>query len=265
MKSIVEKINLSIMSNELHYKFIQDVINYIKKYPDAVIRFLGLSKWLPKLFAAFEIEEKVLDIVLSSVLTPEMAEADRRRGNAFAGLVSAIKNLFHHADNEVKKAAKRLMTILKHYGNIPKRKYDEESAAILDILREFQKQQFADDLKLLKVTEWVERLEAENNAFIALRDRRVAEKNEIPHERMKDARVETDEHYHDFVAFLELKTKESLLDDTTDDTTLADFIDGLNTLIKSYKDVIAHSKTKSHKPHDENENENNENENENED
>ena len=199
---------------------------------------MGLTHWLPSYFNAFTIEKGALDITTESKRTPEMAEKDHERDEDYRGFVSAVKANLHHFDQEMRNAAKRLMSTFKHYGDITQKRYAEESAAIEDLLREIdESEELTRDIATLKVGDWRDRLEALNEAFRSLRDQRVDET------RMKDARKETDRHYQNIVMHLEYMVKACK---ATPELTA--FITDLNALIKSYKDVLAHGKKKTHKP-----------------
>ena len=234
----IERIKLTSMRHELHYEFHKNVLFIVNKLTGEQMSVLDIVVLLAPYLKAFETEKLVLDIVVKSRFSRAIAEADHKRGQSYAGFVSAVKTMFHHHDHEVRQAAERVMGIFKHYRDVPKRRYDEESAAIEDLLRELEREDLAADIVMLQVAEWRDRLKADNNAFEALTHQRYEEKAALPSVRMNEARVETDKHYNNIVMHLEyghMRGWESpeLIALTTE----------LNVLIKHYREVM----TRKHK------------------
>ena len=141
-----------------------------------------------------------------------------------------------------RKAAKRVMDILKqHYGNIARRKYDAETAAIDDLLCARDDKEVIKDLQALKVTDWVDHLQLDNEAFENLTHQRYEQKAAMTTAQMKDARVEPDLRYRNMVTHLEYIQMAG-----RSSTELIALIAELNAIVKHYKDVLTHSKSTKH-------------------
>ena len=131
-----------------------------------------------------------------------------------------------------------LTDVFTHYGNVSKKKYDEESAAIEDFLRELERPDLVAAIERLKVGEWRDRLVTDNNAFEAITYQRFDEKAALPPVRMNEARVETDKCYRNIVTHLEYGIMRGW-----ESPELTAFITELNVVVKHYKDVM----TRKHK------------------
>jgi hypothetical protein len=230
----ITKIKLTVMTHELHCQYHQDIMDFINKKPATVLETIGLPQWTPPYFAALEREKLALDIILKSKFTAEMAESDNGRDNTYRGFVSAVKSLLYHFDPEIRGAAKRVTDVFNHYGDVPKRSYNEESAAIDDIMREFEKPDLAADLVTLNAVSWRDRLKFDNDGFKSLSHLRVEEAAGRTPIRMKDARVETDEHYRNIVLHLEYMVRAGKTSQE-----LTGFITELNSYATSYKNIMA--------------------------
>ena len=239
--TIVIEIDLAKPSHQLHYQLHEDIIDMISKRNVTVLNAMELTPWLPPYYTAFHQEKDALDTVTRSKYTRPMSQKDHERKDIYRGFESKVKNFLGHFDPEVDAAAERVSDIFKYYGDVPRKGYDEETAVIDDLLREFEGDDFIEDLKTLKVLEWCNRLEAVHMDFKELRALRVAEKATMTTSCMKEARMETDRRYRDIVTHVEYMIRAD-----KSSQALVDFVNELNALLKSYKDMLAHAKYKSH-------------------
>jgi argininosuccinate lyase len=123
-----------------------------------------------------------------------------------------------------------MWNIFLHYCNIAIKMLDAETAAINDILLEFQRPEIVEAMNKLNVSEWAIKLKEENDKFHNLMAARYNEPVGKTAYRMKTARVETDKYYRAMVAHIE-------------NLVLADKIksdDGFNVQLN---EVILHFKT----------------------
>ena len=239
----IVKIKLDVMPNELHYKMHKDVYVVIDRRPGHDIEMLDMLALRADYFAAFDIEQSVLDIVTKSKYSREIIDADRQRDTTCLGFMASVKAMLYHFDPAVQSAARRVMDIFDHYGNIPKRSYNEETAAIEDFLRELQRPDLADAITKLGVEAWRDRLDADNRAFEALYLLRYDEKAALPAIRMKEARVETDKRYRNIVTHLEY-----LLMMNRVTPQLSSLITDINVVVTNYKIILAQKAGRHNKP-----------------
>ena len=230
----LKEIRISAMPNEMHTQFHEDIEIIINKRPPSVFKQLGFEDAMPLFVQAVENQKAVLDIVTASKYSLLMLNKDHSRDHAVKGFAGYVKNMRHHHDVAVQEAAARVYTICKHYGNITKKSFDEETAAISDMLREYERDDLAADILTVKATEWIERIIEENNEFIALAHQRYAENAEMPTVRMKDVRKNTDRLYRSITGRLQYMI-------TVGKTSieLAELVAEINAVVKHYKNQLA--------------------------
>jgi len=241
--NILISIKLNRLNNELHYQFHNDVIDIFNSRDNSALTILDLNRWLAPYLVAFEGEKEVLDIILKSKFTLLMMEMDRNRDKSCRGLISVLKSILHfHSELAMRESAQRVLDVLKHYGDITRRKYDEETAAIEDVMREFENEDIKADLTKLKVTEWTEKMVMYNNYFKEYAAQRNLESAHRPLVRMKETRVETDRMFRNIVKHIEYKMISDFFENVPPEMT--ELIRELNAKITHYKNVVARSKTR---------------------
>jgi hypothetical protein len=176
-----------------------------------------------------------LDQADKSGLTAEIEVQDHVRGDTRRGLALMIKSCLHHPDPAKRTAAQRLEIVIEKYGNFDRKSYDDESAAIEDLVKEFSNATYAPRIILLGIGEWVTSLKTANDAFGALMLRRYAERTQraVP---MKVARVAVEEKIEEIVARVESIINLNGLDSSPE---LALFVKEYNEIAKRYKNILA--------------------------
>lgn len=204
MELKIKTVRLNSMTNETHTQFHDDSYMSINKRTEEVIATLGLTELLALYTQALNKQKSVLDIVIGSKYTKLIAEKDHDRDQTLIGFKTAVKSMHHHFDPAVRQAAERVNNIFRHYGNIPHRSNDEETAAIEDLIREFSRTDLTADLNTLNVMSWHNRLVLDNSGFITLTQQRYDEIAALPAERMRNVRKDTDKFYRSITQQLEL-------------------------------------------------------------
>ena len=230
----IKKIKLSALQNETHTQFHDNVSLLIDRLPGPVVDMFDIAPLVVLYIAALLKERAALDIVLKSKYSHEMSVSDNSRDDIYRGFAAAVKALLLHYDTEKIASARRVMDILKHYGNISRKSYDDETAAIKDLKREFDRADLTHDLVTLDATDWLDKLVAANDEFERLSIQRFDEAASITHVRMKTVRTETDKYYRGIVQHLGYMV---MVGRTSDE--LAAFINELNVIITHYKTVLA--------------------------
>ncbi|MDR1197930.1 MAG: DUF6261 family protein [Prevotellaceae bacterium] len=232
MKEIITRINLHSLKSETHVQFNENANSVFVKYnPQA----LGIKALYDLYKTAFDNEIEALDFIRKSELTAKISAQDHRRDIIYRGFADTVKGAMRHFDQEHAEAAELLYGIIRHYGNIAQKTLDDETAAINDILREFNQPAAAAAVTLLNLQAWLDRLVEENDLLAALMSERYAETAERTPFRMKPARAETDKYYHAIVNQLE---NQWLAGGVTGEA----FIRELNAVIDRYKHILAQEK-----------------------
>ena len=235
----VNRITFYSMRNELHYKYHRDTLLLISNLSQQALDLIAMDVFLLAYRAAYSKEEEALDMIFKSDATKSIGKKDRSRDRIYTGFVATVKALLYHFDPAVNEAAERVLALFKHYGNVARKNYAEETAAIYDLLREMDRPKFTEDLKTMKVMHWRNRLEAENMAFESLTIQRIEDKATWYPIRMKDVRKETDQcylHLVNHLEYLQIAGKSS--------PELLAFITELNVLVIEYKGILAHQHSK---------------------
>jgi hypothetical protein len=162
-------------------------------------------------------------------------ESDHARDTVIAGIKDAVKSALRHFDANVREAAYRLKIVIDTYDSpqpVTKLSYDAETAAVNNLLQEFEGK-YAADVQTAGLTAWTTELRARNRAFENLADAYTGQQAEKPAFRPLDARKETDGAYRDIVTLISAW----MLTDGED--AYKSFVTELNAVIKHYNDLIA--------------------------
>jgi hypothetical protein len=170
-------------------QYMKSLFALVDKYGAGTIGIKAISDLLR---SAFQQMVMVLDYMFGSVLTKQIHSQDRYREGILHALSIAARASLFHLDPAVRDAADRVSAIITHYGNIPKRGYEEESAAIDDLLRELQSAETAPLVTLMSLGGLVALLAASNGKFFELVEGRDAEALQRPKITMKEARAEVE-------------------------------------------------------------------------
>jgi molecular chaperone GrpE (heat shock protein) len=132
-------------------------------------------------------------------------------------------------------SAYRVRIILNSYGNIAKKSYDKETADITNLLHEL-KGNYARDVDMLNLREWVDQLERANQEFDLLRKERYTESADKTEFRMKIVRLEIDNVYDMITG--QINTRVAI----EGEEKYHPFVKELNLRIDHYKSRIAQRK-----------------------
>jgi hypothetical protein len=200
MKTSIIRIKMRSLKNETHVQFNESVnAVFVKHNP----QLIGIEPLYALYRAALDNELLALDFIRKSEITEKIAEQDRARDGVYRGFVETVKGATHHFDRARVEAANILYGVFSHYGNIARKTFDDETAAINDLARELQQPEYAAAIALLDLQSWLDRLIDENSSFERLMLERYDESAQKTPLRMAAARVETDRYYHAVVSQIE--------------------------------------------------------------
>lgn len=232
MANKIMTIKLSRLINEKHVQFHENVNSIIEQ---TTAQTLGIADLYTLYQTALTNERDSLAVIVRSELTPKIVEQDALRDDVFNVFKRTAKNYRDHYDADYRVAANLLWKIFLHYGDVCGKAMDAETAAINDMLREFDaRQDLNEALLTLNLISWKEKLAEVNNNFHKLMLERYSETAGRTNLRMKETRGETDKIYHFIVNELE---KQILL--CNNNSAFNKFIEELNSIIKRFKDGLA--------------------------
>lgn len=147
---------------------------------------------------AYTQEEEALNQVRKSATTDEIEIADKDRDVLISGFTGIINSYLKHFNEEKRAAATRYKIVLDQYGDIARKPYDDETAAI-DKMVQDSLGPFAADIDAMVVRDWMDEINNRNIAFKTLQKSRYSEEANKTRLRMKTVRVSVDAAYRDIV------------------------------------------------------------------
>jgi hypothetical protein len=235
------KINLSNLHNEEHFQFQTEFKDSVTK---AGAETLQISEAFSIFLLIYAQELEALQVIRKSATTEQLANADTERDIIFRGLADAIKSALNHFSAEKRAAAGRVQILLDQYGNVARKPYDDETAAISKLVSESQNG-YATDVEILGLSDWFNELNAKNQAFDVLMKSRYSEDAAKTDLRMKQVRIEVDAAYRAITNRLDALM---LINGTTG---FEGFVNELNSRVDRYDNILAQRKGRNAKGNDE--------------
>jgi hypothetical protein len=230
-KYIIIRFNYESLRNETHVVYHETFNGLVQKYdPDR----LGIRPVYDAYLPLYTVEVSVLDIIRKSGYTEEIDAQDRLRGTLIHGFTGAVKSMRKHFDVEVQQAAQKIESILKHYGNIAFKPFDQETAAIDDLIKELN-DKYEAEIRLLMLGDWLRQLDIENQKFKALMSERYVETAQRPSTNMKMARTDTDKAFRAILNMLDALIM------VNGASQYEAFVNELNAVSERYKTQLAQS------------------------
>lgn len=224
----IEKLNFHALRNEQHYQLHTEFKELVEQETP---KKLKIEKEFAEYLPIYKKEDDTLKVIRKSAITESVTDADTQRDISFRGLADAVKVATQHFKPEIADAAKRVKIIFDTYGNVTRKPYDEESAAITNILQELQGK-YAEDMTLMNLTEWVAKLEQDNNHFLSLVKDRYDDLNLDIISHMPQVRKEIDEKLRT------ITTRIDALIIVEGEEVFKPFVESYNQRIKHYKNVL---------------------------
>ncbi len=228
----VRNMALSRLNNEEHCQFHTEFEELVTGYtPETLNVTEDYAAYLPVLST----EKEVLNILVTSAFTNEKEDADRYRDSIARGITNLVKSATKHFNPEVRKAASRIQIVLDEYGNIMKRSYVEETAAVSSLTSRLESD-YADDVALVGLAPWITELKAANQGFQDVEKQQNDEEIAKGIWRMKEIRVEVDAAYRKLVD----RINASII--INGEELYVDFVNEVNQRIENYTNIIARNK-----------------------
>ncbi len=216
-------------TNEEHFQFQTDFKALVEQYTPQLLNIdAAWAIYQP----AYTKEEAALDVIRKSTFTDDIARADGNRDSVVWGFENTVKGALNHFDLNKREAASRLLIVLENYGNIRRKSYDQETAAINSLLADLRGN-YAVDVMVLMMEEWVNALEMANGEFVSLMQQRYSDEAGKPQYNMKTARTETD------AAYRAITERINALTIVNGPDSYENFIIALNERIERYNNNVA--------------------------
>lgn len=160
--------------NGEYVQYMTDILTLLEPHDVTALQLAepqaALTTVMEKLNIAFKQSQ-------GSELTPEIVALDDRRDRAIAGLKRLTESYSYHYDPEIAAAGDLLCrNILKHGDNIPRLGYQEQTAVLNSIVRDWEQEtDLVAAVNTLNLGDWLAELKESNQQFTAKYLARVGE------------------------------------------------------------------------------------------
>ena len=225
----------SHMNNGAHFTFVSNMAERAEK--DSAVSEKCKAQ-VAALREAVTAEDESLQISAKSLTTDKIVEADRQRDQLYAGYKKAVAGYEKFPLADMAEAAKILAQHLKDYKIDPRMQLDKETGLLVNFIQDLEGK-FAEQVKTLSLTAFVEKLKAANEEVRALTGQRTDERSAKTAGALKAARTASDEAYRMLVLHV---NAHALIEG---EEAYAAFIDYANTEIDHFKQEVLGGSKKS--------------------
>ena len=185
----IKRINFHLFRNNEHFQCQKEFKTLVEQFnPDTLkINPLFNDVYLPLYMA----EDEAITRVGTNTFTEKRSDADGLRDQTFRGFVDTVNAGHNHFDPEVREAARVLKIVLNAFGNVAQLPLNEETSAIYNLIQELT-EKYADSVSKLGAMPWINRLQADNEAYEALVKGGYAEDATKTELKAKETRSEVD-------------------------------------------------------------------------
>jgi hypothetical protein len=185
-------------------EFIQFMKQLLEFCKESNPELLGVSEQVNKLELQWMELKELFKKALGSDLTTVLEEQDERRDIAITGLRLFFVSLTYHFNTSKIDAAQKLQNVIDKYGrSIARKNYQEESAILSSILKDWDgDQELIQAISLLDVADWKDELLAANNAFDEVYRQRTGDLIAIPEASATKLREPVIEAYMELIKHL---------------------------------------------------------------
>ncbi|MHB9294732.1 hypothetical protein PilKf_00457 [Pillotina sp. SPG140] len=232
MKKLVNILFRSL-PNGAHYDFCGSVAAALAAAGTAVKTALGVliaqfSEWLAK-------EDALMRWAYKSALTPKIADADRILDHSLSAVSTQVHSALYSTDHDVVAAAERVRIILKKYGDVSNKAYNDQAGDVKAILENLDGD-YAADVNKLELGPRCAELQNAYNEFAELLKERDAAQLEKPAENFREVRRGIEDVYHNIA---DIVNANALLGSSPE---FGAFIDALNPEIERLNREFHHAK-----------------------
>ena len=227
----IKKIDTRQFRNKTHFEFMSEMNGLFASSP------IGVEKIAVKTdrFAALLADEDVAVITVRKYEnTDAIAQMDADRDNVFRGIRNLLQAALRDFEPQMKEAAGRLKIIFDTYGNVPRLNYDEETAAIDNLMQELDARR--PDVEATAIGRWTEELRRLNGELHTLITARYSEEAKRSQLQMRKVRTEIDAVYSEILYLLEAAAA------LGDSNAYKELFNEINARVTRYANIIAQEK-----------------------
>ena len=234
----IRNIDLTKVNNGAHRMFMESVAKILAEYEQAIAAHPKTKMLTAEFGKLLQQEKACMGLSRTSLRTAQIAEADHERDMLFTGFKAVVRAFTKGANPETKAAAKTIWLDIAGY-RINNRMQLERQTGVLYILTKKCLTQYAEEIELLHLTQYVTQLAASNDKVSQLLNLRLDEQTGIVKGALRATRLKMDEQFRLVVKAINARI---FLNDDESMVPIADFI---NEMVRRYKrEVIPHHKAK---------------------
>ncbi|WP_455531759.1 DUF6261 family protein [Segatella salivae] len=220
--------DLSHLNNGAHFQFIKNVSDRLAT--DTKIKENAVGQAVIKaLTEALATEDKYLVLSQKSLLTDEIAHADKERDTLFTGYRTAVKGFLNMPVAAIAKNARELWQHLADYAIDPQMQLERETGLITNLCTDLVGK-YATQVQALGLKPYVDALKTANERVETLLVQRTTDNSTKVVGALRTAREASDNAIRNLTKVVNAL---AILGNPAD---YAAFIDFMNTLIKRYKE-----------------------------
>lgn len=216
--------SLSLLRNEEHHEFHAGFFELVNRFG---VEPLGIPTLFPPYSQLFSAEGETLNFIRKNDITDDVVESDVERDTTLRGFNATIKSACNHFNADKRKAGERIQIVLDGFGNIAAKSYEAETTSINSLVSKLTRD-YASDVTLLALNEWLDELLIRNTAFTDLTNERYTSETTKTQFRMKEIRLEVDAAYRAIIKRM------NALVELNGSSAYSDFISELNLRIAKY-------------------------------
>ena len=221
----IKRVPLSRLTAGAHFTFMSNIL--ARAEADAAVT--GKAGELVKaLRAAVEEEDGSMGLSRKSLLTDDIAKADRRRDVLYSGYKKAVEGIAKMEDTDMAKTATVLLQHVRDYRIKRSYQLDRETGLLTNFIADLQGR-YAAQVKALSLTAFVTGMKEANDRLREYTLRRTEERTGVRVGAFKAARTAADTAYRELVRMV------NALAVVLGEADYAAFIDYCNTEIASFR------------------------------
>lgn len=225
----ITTINLSGMPNGAHFTYHSNRV-YPLANADTNVKSIAAAQ-LTAYHTAIQAEDEALKLSQKSLLSDDLAEADKQRDFVYNKFRNSVKSYLDFPEAEIALAAKALNQVLKDYAIEPTMQMDKETGLLINLIQDLEGKHAA-HVTTLNLGLFVTQLKKYNEQAIALTASRTEERIGNTAGAMKAARQQVDDTYRQLIKVVNAYII------VEGDAKYKAFADYMNTLIREYKQNV---------------------------
>ena len=228
---LIDKLYLHALRNNEHYQFMTDVEKLIKEVTSEV---LAITAKHPAFENALNALDDSLQVEKGSSKSAKLYELDKLRDKTWRAIKKRVDATTDSPVEEEVKSAYILQRVISLYGNIRKMSYNEESAAISNLVDDLQSEMNMPHVEQIGITTWVAFLKEQNQTFQEVFDQRNTELANRQSGDVRSARLIIDPLYKQIIDRINATITLDMAAEGVES-----FVNRLNEIIKYYQTQLA--------------------------